>query len=69
MESLFNQMVKCVMGLGLLDGERTAALDGSKLPTPESYEGCGVLKQTHSVSQVRVLLGTPKAQEANSKRN
>src|SRR5438105_2374797 len=29
MESLFNQMVKLVVGLGLLDGERIAALDGS----------------------------------------
>ena len=25
------------------------ALDGSKLPTPKSYEGCGKLKQTRSV--------------------
>lgn len=49
MESLFNQMVKCVVALGLLDGERTAALDGSKLPTPESYAGCGKVKQTRSV--------------------
>jgi hypothetical protein len=49
MEGLFNQMVQCVVGLGLLDGERIAALDGSKLPTPESYEGCGKLKQTRLV--------------------
>ena len=46
MESLFNQMVKLVVGLGLLDGERIAALDGSQLPTPPTYEGCGKLKQT-----------------------
>ena len=49
MEQLFNAMVRCVVGWGLLDGERLAALDGSKLPTPETYEGCGKLKQTRSV--------------------
>jgi hypothetical protein len=49
MEGLFNQMVQCVVGWGLLDGERIAALDGSKLPTPPTYEGCGKLKQTRSV--------------------
>src|SRR5438128_3534128 len=49
MESLFNQMVECVVGCGLLDGDRIVALDGSKLPTPETYEGCGKLKQTRSV--------------------
>ncbi len=49
MEQLFNQMVECVVGCGLLDGERIAALDGSKLETPKTYEGCGKLKQTRSV--------------------
>src|SRR5712692_3747780 len=49
MESLFNQMVECLVGWGLLDGQRIAALDGSKLPTPPTYEGCGKLKQTRSV--------------------
>jgi hypothetical protein len=49
MERLFNQMVQCVVGRGLLDGERIVALDGSKLPTPATYEGCGKLKQTRSV--------------------
>jgi hypothetical protein len=49
MERLFNQMVKLVVGWGLLDGERLAALDGSKLETPKTYEGCGKLKQTRSV--------------------
>ncbi len=49
MESLFNHMVQCVVGWGLLDGERIAALDGSKLPTPPTYEGCGKLKQTRKV--------------------
>src|SRR5712692_7653625 len=49
LETLFNQMVQCVVRWGLLDGERIVALDGSKLPTPQSYEGCGKLKQTRSV--------------------
>jgi hypothetical protein len=49
MERLFNQMVQCVVSWGLLEGERIAALDGSKLETPKTYEGCGKLKQTRSV--------------------
>src|SRR5690348_3462061 len=49
METLFNQMVQCLVGWGLLDGERLAALDGSKLPTPPTYEGCGKLKQRRLV--------------------
>src|SRR5258708_7637661 len=49
METLFNQMVQCVVGWGLLDGERIVALDGSKLRTPETYEGCGKLKETRLV--------------------
>src|SRR5205085_1123329 len=42
-------MVQVLVGRGLLDGERLVALDGSKLPTPQSYEGAGKLKQTRSV--------------------
>src|SRR5437016_3182341 len=38
MESLFNQMVECVVGCGLLDGERIAAVDCSKLETPMPSE-------------------------------
>lgn len=49
METLCNRMVQCVVGWGLLDGERMVALDGSKLPTPATYEGCGKLKQTRRV--------------------
>jgi hypothetical protein len=49
MEALFNQMVQLLVGWGLLSGERIAALDGSKLPTPQSYEGCGKVKQTRKV--------------------
>ncbi len=49
MEALFNQMVQRLVGWGLLSGERLVALDGSKLPTPASYEGCGKIKQTRKV--------------------
>jgi DDE family transposase len=49
MEDLFNQMVQRLVGWGLLSGERLVALDGSKLPTPPSYEGCGKIKQTRKV--------------------
>jgi hypothetical protein len=49
LERLFNQMVVCLVNRGLLDGERIAALDGSTLPTPASYEGCGKVKQTRQV--------------------
>ena len=49
MERLFNQMVQVLVGKGLLDGKRIVALDGSKLPTPATYEGEGLLKQTRSV--------------------
>jgi len=49
MERLFNQMVQCVVRWGLLDGQRIVALDGSKLETPKTYEGCSKLKQTRIV--------------------
>jgi hypothetical protein len=49
MEALFNQMVQLLVKRGLLDGKRLVALDGSKLPTPPSYEGAGKLNQTRSV--------------------
>lgn len=49
MEHLFNQMVQVLAGRGFFTGKLLVALDGSKLPTPESYEGCGKLKQTRSV--------------------
>jgi hypothetical protein len=49
LERLFNQMVHLLVSWGLLSGERRAALDGSKLPTPQSYEGCGKVKQTRKV--------------------
>jgi hypothetical protein len=49
MELLFNQMVQLLAGRGFFKGSLLVALDGSKLLTPESYEGCGKLKQTRSV--------------------
>src|SRR6266487_6811338 len=49
MERLFNQMCSLLARQGLFTGKLVVALDGSKLPTPKSYEGCGKLKQTRSV--------------------
>jgi DDE family transposase len=49
LEQLFNQMVQLVIGHGLVRGKLLVALDGSKLPTPKSYEGCGKVKQTRKV--------------------
>ena len=49
MERLFNHMVQLLARRGFFKGKLLVALDGSKLPTPESYEGCGKLKQTRSV--------------------
>ena len=49
LEHLFNQMVQRLARQGLFTGKLLVALDGSKLPTPKSYEGCGKLKQTRSV--------------------
>src|SRR5579859_5330162 len=49
MERLFNQMVQLLARRGIFTGKLLVALDGSKLPTPKSYEGCGKLKQTRRV--------------------
>src|SRR3989441_4844671 len=49
MERLFNRMVQLLARRGLFKSSLVGALDGSKLPTPESYEGGGKLKQTRSV--------------------
>lgn len=46
MERLFNQMCSFLARQGLFRGKLLVALDGSKLPTPKSYEGCGKVKQT-----------------------
>ena len=49
MERLFNQMVQLLARRGMFTGKLLVALDGSKLPTPQSYEGCGKVKQTRKV--------------------
>ena len=50
MEQIFNQMVQLVVRRGIFTGKLLVALDGSKLPTPKSYEGCGKVKQTRKVN-------------------
>jgi len=49
MERLFNQMVQLLARRGFFRGQLVGALDGSKVPTPASYEGCGKIKQTRKV--------------------
>ena len=49
MEQLFNTMVQLLVRRGLFAGALLVALDGSKVPTPESYEGCGKIKHTRKV--------------------
>src|SRR6266481_6691358 len=46
MERLFNTMVHLLARRGWFTGTLLVALDGSKVPTPPSYEGCGKIKQT-----------------------
>ena len=42
-------MVQLLARRGLFSGGLLVALDGSQVPTPESYEGCGKIKQTRKV--------------------
>src|SRR6266487_3668994 len=49
MERLFNQMVQLLVRRGVFTGKLLVALDGSKLPTPKRYEGCGKVKHTRKV--------------------
>src|SRR5881275_1235815 len=49
MERLFNRMVQLLAGRGWFAGPLLVALDGSQVPTPQSYEGCGKLKRTRKV--------------------
>jgi hypothetical protein len=49
MQRLFNQVVQLLAQAGMFSGKLVVALDGSKLPTPQSSAGCGKLKQTRSV--------------------
>src|SRR5712691_2543680 len=49
MERLFNTMVQGLARRGWFSGKLLVVLDGSKIPTPQSYEGCGKIKQTRKV--------------------
>src|SRR5207253_9312946 len=49
MERLFNQMVHLLARRSFFSGNLVVALDGSKVTTPASYQGCGKLKQTRKV--------------------
>jgi hypothetical protein len=49
MERLFNTMVQLLARRKFFTGNLLVALDGSKVPTPQSYEGCGKIKQTRKV--------------------
>jgi len=52
MEKFFNSVVRLlVVGLGLVRGEITVALDGTKLRTTEKYAGRGCLKVEHEVKE------------------
>src|SRR5437588_8342454 len=45
MQRLFNTMVHLLARRKFFTGNLLVALDGSKVPTPQSYEGCGKIKQ------------------------
>jgi hypothetical protein len=49
MESFFNRVVQRLVASWLVQGALTVALDGSRLPTPKTYEGCGKLKVERQV--------------------
>src|SRR5207244_3606241 len=51
MEGLFNGVVQRLVACGLVQGELTVALDGSRLPTPKTYQGCGKLKVERQVKR------------------
>lgn len=51
MESFFNGVVRLIVGLGLLRGDLTIALDGSKLPTTKKYKERGCVKEEVEVRE------------------
>lgn len=51
MEVFFNRVVQRLVTCGLLQGELVVALDGSKLETPETYEGRGCLRVERQVKK------------------
>lgn len=50
-EGLFNRVIRLLVGVVGLQGDLTVALDGSKVPTPKTYPGCGCLSITHKVKE------------------
>ena len=48
-ERLFNRMVQALAQKPFFRGKLLVALDGSQVPTPARYEGCGKLKHTRKV--------------------
>src|SRR5947209_18899142 len=48
MERLFNTMVQLLARRKFFTGNLLVALDGSKVPTPQSYEGCGTITETRT---------------------
>lgn len=51
--ALFNGTVRLLVARGLLHGELTVALDGSKVLTPESYPGRGCLQVTRRATEAK----------------
>jgi len=51
--TLFNGTVRLLVARGLLQGDLTVALDGSKVLTPESYPGRGCLSVTRTATEAK----------------
>ncbi len=51
--ALFNGTVRLLVARGLLQGDLTVALDGSKVLTPESYPGRGCLSVTRTATEAK----------------
>jgi hypothetical protein len=51
LEHLFNAAVRLLVARGFLQGALTVALDGSQVPTPKSYPGCGCLAVTRTARE------------------
>ena len=51
LEHFFNAVVRALVAFGVLKGELTVALDGSKLRTTEKYSGRGCLKVEREVKE------------------
>jgi len=51
--ALFNGTVRLLVARGLVQGDLTVALDGSKVLTPESYPGRGCLSVTRTATEAK----------------